>query len=147
MTKLFYPFHLYDGHMASSFLKYWRKLRLKEVMTNKTFDSKAAAIIQNKLQEVQSKLTHQDYLNHYIYETLESFAFRYFDSPLAPEQVAKDIMRVAALEKGIKEAIKIKNVQLRAGIGELVKRVSKEQGPTIMREIRVTLVAVRSRLE
>lgn len=108
-------------------------------MNNKIFDSKATEIIQHKLQEVQTKLTHQDYLNHYILETLESFAFRYFDAPLTPEHISNNVMRVIAVEKGIKEAIKIKNAQLRAGIGELVKRVSKEQGPTILREIRVKL--------
>ncbi|MBC7537386.1 MAG: hypothetical protein H7281_01090 [Bacteriovorax sp.] len=106
---------------------------------NNKIDSKIAEIIQHKLEEVQAKLTHQDYFNHYILETLESFAFRYFDNPLVSEQLSSNVMRVIAIEKGIKEAIKIKNPELRAGIGELVKRVSKEQGPTILREIRVKL--------
>lgn len=108
-------------------------------MNNKINDSKALEIIKHKLEEVQTNLSRKDYLNHYILETLESFAFRYFDEPLLPEQLSSSVMRVIAIEKGIKEAIKIKNAQLRAGIAELVKRVSKEQGPTIVREIRVNL--------
>lgn len=106
-------------------------------MTDKTNESKAAEIIQHKLTEVQTNLGHEEYVNHYILETLESFAFRYLDEPLLPELLSNNIMRVIAIEKGIKEAIKIKNAQLRTGIGELVKRVSKDQGPTILREIRV----------
>lgn len=109
-------------------------------MNNKIQDSKTAEIIKNKFKEVQTNLSHQDYINHYILETLESFAFRYLDEPLAPEQLSNNMMRVIAIEKGIKEAIKIKNAQLRTGIGELVKRVSKDQGPTILREIRVNMV-------
>jgi hypothetical protein len=102
-------------------------------------DFEAAKIIQQKSDEVQSSFSHQDYVNHYILETLDSFAFRYFDEPLKAEMVANNIMKVEAIEKGIKEAIKIKNPDLRAGIGELVKRVSKAEGPTILREIRVNL--------
>jgi hypothetical protein len=102
-------------------------------------DSDAAKIIQQKSNEVQNSFSHQDFVNHYILETLDSFAFRYFDEPLKAEMVTNNIMKVVAVEKGIKEAIKIKNTELRAGIGELVKRVSKAEGPTILREIRVNL--------
>lgn len=106
-------------------------------MNNKTLDGQALEIIQNKLNEVQTKLRHLDYLDNYVSETLESFAYRYLADPRVPEQVNKNTIRVFAIEKGIKEAIKIKNAELRRGIGELVKRVSKEQGPTILREIKV----------
>jgi hypothetical protein len=106
---------------------------------NIKIDKDAAKIIQQKSDEVHSSFSHQDFVNHYVLETLDSFAFRYFDEPLKAEMVANNIMKVEAFEKGIKEAIKIKNPELRAGIAELVKRVSKAEGPTILREIRVNL--------
>ena len=106
-------------------------------MNNKTMTGKDSEIIQYKSKEVQKNLNQEDYLNHYIFETLESFAFRYFDEPLAPLKISKNITIVTALEKGIKKAIAIKNTELRSGIGELVKRVSRDQIPTILREIKV----------
>ena len=102
-------------------------------------DDKSAKIIQHKQEEVKANTGHQNFLNNYILETLESFAFRYFDSPQVPEVISSNSVRVIAIEHGIKEAIKIQNQKLRAGIGELVKRVSKEQGPTILRELRVNI--------
>ncbi|MDO9183255.1 MAG: hypothetical protein Q7U04_12655 [Bacteriovorax sp.] len=93
--------------------------------------------IQNKIVEVQKKFDNQHFLSNYILETLGSFAFRYLDEPFTFESVSKDVLRVLTVEKGIKEAIKIKNSELRNGISELVKRVSKEQGPTILREIKI----------
>lgn len=96
-------------------------------------------IIQQKLKQVDAKLVSQDYLRNYILETLASFAYRYFDEASKTESITPNVLRVTAIEKGIKEAIKLKNPELRAGISELVKRVSKDQGPTILREIRVNL--------
>lgn len=104
-------------------------------------DKKTQSIIQHKNEEVQSLLGKTDYLQKYIYDTLKSFAYRYFDEPLDPEFLTTQSIRVLDVEKGIKKAILIKNDQLRAGIGELVKRVSKAEGPTIAREIRVTLLS------
>lgn len=97
-------------------------------------------IIQKKLNEVETNLKNQDFLSHYILETLNSFGHRYFDDPKVSEQVSTNVLRVLAIESGIKEAIKLKNLELRAGIMELVKRVSKAEGPTILREIRVTVL-------
>ena len=97
-------------------------------------------IIQNKMHEVEEKLTHQDFFNAYILDTLDSFAYRYFDGPKKAEQLAPNVFRVTALENGIKEAIKIKNTELRTGISELVKKVSKAEGPTILREMRVDII-------
>ena len=96
-------------------------------------------IIQNKLQEVETNLSRVDYFDHYILETLNSFSYRYFDEPMLSEMIAPNLFRVTAIEKGIKEAIKIKNPELRTGISELVKRVSKAEGPTILRELKVHL--------
>jgi hypothetical protein len=98
-----------------------------------------AELIQKKNEQVKKIVSQEDFFNSYIAETLNSFAYRYFDEANAPEVLMKDVVRVTALEKGIKEAIKIKNPELRAGIGELVKRVSREEGPTILREIRVSV--------
>ncbi|MFA6237912.1 MAG: hypothetical protein WC635_11330 [Bacteriovorax sp.] len=95
-------------------------------------------IIKHKLHEVEEKLKHQDFFSHYILETLDNFAYRYFDNPKKAEQISGGVTRVCAIENGIKEAIKLKIPELRAGIADLVKRVSKEQGPTILREIKVT---------
>lgn len=97
-------------------------------------------MIKHKLHEVEEKLKHHDFFNHYVLETLNSFSYRYFDEPKNAEQLSDSVMRVIALENGIKEAIKLKNPELRAGIMELVRRFSKEQGPTILRELRVTLI-------
>lgn len=98
------------------------------------------AIIAHKMHDVQEAYTHTDTFNHYILETLNSFAFRYFDEAMPAEELNSTELRVLAIEKGIKEAIKIKNETLRKGIGELVKRVSKEEGPTIARELRVQIL-------
>jgi hypothetical protein len=98
------------------------------------------AIITNKMHELQEAYSHKDTFNHYILETLNSFAYRYFDQAMPAEEINSSELRVMATEKGIKEAIKIKNENLRAGIGELVKRVSKEEGPTIARELRVQMI-------
>ncbi len=103
-------------------------------------DKAAEEKIQHKLTDVQEKMSHQDQFNQYIMESLNNFAYRYFDEPKKAEYVSNKTMRVMAIEKGIKEAIKIKNQELRAGIGELVKSVSKEQGPTIARELRVEIL-------
>ncbi len=108
--------------------------------TNKTTIENAEEIIQHKMHDVQEQMGHLDQFNHYILETLNSFAYRYFENPDPAEALTPTEMRVIALEKGIKEAIKIKNQELRAGIGELVKRVSKEEGPTIARELRVQIL-------
>lgn len=94
-------------------------------------------IIQNKIHEVEEKLTHQDFFNAYILDTLDSFAYRYLDEPNKAELLAPNVMRVTALENGIKEAVKIKNAELRAGISVLAKKVSKAESLTIMRELRV----------
>ena len=107
-------------------------------MSSKIFDKKDSDLIKKKSEEVQNNLNSGDYFNQYIYKTLESFSFRYFDQPSLPEQFDINSLRVRAIEKGIKEAIKNKNPILRAGIGELVKRVSKEQGPTILRELSIS---------
>lgn len=96
-------------------------------------------LIKHKLHEVQENLGHTSFLNQYILTTLDSFAYRYFDEATPAKQISNDIMSVQALERGIKEAIKLKNPELRAGIAELVKRVSKAEGPTILRELKVTL--------
>jgi hypothetical protein len=95
-------------------------------------------IIENKNREVKAKISSDDFLTKYIHETLDQFAYRYFASPAPAEACGPNSYRVTFLEKGIKEAIKIKNQKLRAGIGELVKRVSREQGPTIFYELRLT---------
>jgi hypothetical protein len=102
--------------------------------------AQAEEIIQHKMHDVQEKLSHIDQFNHYIIETLNSFAYRYFEEAAPAEFISEKEMRVIAIEKGIKEAIKIKNAELRLGIGELVKRVSKDQGPTIARELRVQIL-------
>lgn len=96
-------------------------------------------LIQHKLHEVSENLGQASFLNRYILSTLDSFAYRYFDEPFPAKQISNDVMIVQALEHGIKEAIKLKNPELRNGITELVKRVSKAEGPTILRELRVTL--------
>lgn len=97
-------------------------------------------MIQHKMLQVEENFGHQDFFNRYILDTLDSFGYRYLDRPQKAELLTLNMMRVVALEEGIKEAIKIKNPELRAGIGELVKRVSKAQGPTIQREIRVNII-------
>lgn len=106
-------------------------------MTEKKFQEK----IEHKSAEVHNLMAHADYFNVYILDTLNSFAFRYFDGARDPEMITATQLRVTALEKGIKEAIQIKNSELRAGIGELVKRVSKAEGPTIMRELKVNVIS------
>ena len=103
-------------------------------MNNKT---KEADLIKLKAEVVQTNLQSSDAFIQYIADTLESFGFRFFDEPFPVEVISANDLKVRALEKGIKEAIKIKNPELRAGISDLVKRVSKEQGPTIQREISV----------
>jgi hypothetical protein len=95
-------------------------------------------IIEQKDREVKAKIKSSDFLENYIHETLSQFAYRYFEIPNPVESSAQNTFCATYLEKGIKEAIKIKNPELRAGIGELVKRVSREQGPTILRELRLT---------
>ena len=95
-------------------------------------------IIEQKDREVKAKITSSDFVENYIHETLSQFAYRYFEIPNPVESSAQNTFCASYLEKGIKEAIKIKNPELRAGIGELVKRVSREQGPTILRELRLT---------
>ncbi len=104
-------------------------------------DKKMQEIIQHKSAEVMDLMAHADYFNVYILDTLNSFAFRYFDAAQEATMVTPSVLRVTALEKGIKDAIQIKNQDLRAGIGELVKRVSKADGPTIMRELRVNILS------
>ena len=103
-------------------------------MNDKT---KEADLIKLKAEVVQTNLQSSDAFIQYIADTLESFGFRFFDEPFPVEVISANDLKVRALEKGIKEAIKIKNPELRAGISDLVKRVSKEQGPTIQREISV----------
>jgi hypothetical protein len=108
-------------------------------MTKHTVEENES-IIANKIHNVQEAYTHADVFNRYILKTLESFAYRYFDGASPAEMLSPSEMRVIAIEKGIKDAIKIKNETLRKGIGELVKKVSKEEGPTIARELRVQIL-------
>lgn len=96
--------------------------------------------ILDKKRDVESQLKSKDFLSQYVFETLKNFSHRYFEEANSPEIISDKIIRVVAFEKGIKEAIKIKNQALRFGIGELVKRVSREEGPTIARELRVNIV-------
>lgn len=112
-------------------------------MTKHTVEENES-IITNKMHHVQETYTHADVFNRYILQTLDSFAYRYFDVPAKAEILSPSELRVLAIEKGIKEAIKIKNDQLRKGIGELVKKVSKEDGPTIARELRVQILQKES---
>jgi hypothetical protein len=102
-------------------------------------------IIQDRLQLVEQKLNQQDFLDKYILETLNSFAYRYFDAPKIALQLTPHVFMAMATELGIKEAIKLKSPELRAGIRDLVKRVNKAQGPTIVREIRVNIIERDSR--
>lgn len=96
-------------------------------------------ILEKKI-EVESLIAQKDFFNIYILETLGNFSYRYFEDAQKPEMLGDKIARVIAIEKGIKEAIKIKNQAIRAGISELVKRVSKAEGPTIARELRINTV-------
>lgn len=98
------------------------------------------AIITAKLSNVQEAFAQVDHFNHYILETLNNFAYRYFDGADEARATAPNELHVMAIEKGIKEAIKIKNETLRKGIGDLVKKVSREEGPTIARELRVQIL-------
>ncbi len=106
-------------------------------MNQKSLPNENAELINKKLEQVQQVLHKQDFFSYYMIETLSSFAFRYFEDAQAPALLSKTSANVVAIEKGIKEAIKLKNPELRAGISDLVKRVSKEQGPTILRELKV----------
>lgn len=96
-------------------------------------------VIQEKSDEVHTMLSKPDFLEHYILETLNSFAFRYFDNPQVAKKKSTNLLAVGAIEVGIKEAIKIKNDQLRTGLGDLVKKFSKDQNPTVYRELSVEL--------
>lgn len=95
------------------------------------------ALIAAKMQNVQEAFSQGDVLNRYVLQSLDGFAYRYFDQSMKAELLSPQEMRVMAIEAGIKEAIKIKNETLRKGIGELVERVSREEGPTMARELRV----------
>lgn len=97
-------------------------------------------IISNKMHDLHEAYSHMDTFNHYVIETLNSFAYRYFEGARPAEELSPTELRVLAVENGIKEAIKIKNESLRKGIGELVKKVTKEEGPTIARELRVQIL-------
>ena len=108
-------------------------------MTTKLKVGNHAELIQQKREEVQAKMGQKNDLNQYMLETLDSFAFRYFIEPLSAELISENELRVIAIEKGIKEAIKIKNPILRNGISELVKRVSKAEGPTILSELKLKM--------
>lgn len=108
-------------------------------MTKHTVEENEA-IISNKMHNVQEAYSHADVFNRYILQTLDGFAYRYFDQAAPAEMLSAGELRVMALEKGIKEAIKIKNDALRKGIGDLVKKVSKEEGPTVARELRVQIL-------
>lgn len=108
-------------------------------MSGKTLDNQSLKIIKEKQEAVQHSVAQLDFLNNYIFSTLESFGFRYFNEPRTPEVISNNTLRIIAVENGIKEAIKIQNPKLRQGISDLVKRVRKEEGPTIVREIRVVI--------
>ncbi len=108
-------------------------------MTKHTVEENES-IITNKMHNVQEAYSHADVFNRYILQTLDSFGYRYFDTPLKAEMLSPTELRVLAIEKGIKEAIKIKNETLRKGLGELAKKVSKEEGPTVARELRVQIL-------
>lgn len=95
-------------------------------------------IIEEKKNQVSAQISSNDFLAAYAKETLSNFAFRYFEAPSAIENSNDHSFAVSYLEKGIKEAIKIKNPQLRSGIGELVKRVTREEGPTILYRLQIT---------
>lgn len=108
-------------------------------MTKHTVEENEA-IISTKMHNVQESYSHADVFNRYILQTLDGFAHRYFEQANPAEMLSASEIRVKAIEKGIKEAIKIKNDVLRKGIGELVKQVSKDEGPTIARELRVQIL-------
>ncbi len=97
-------------------------------------------ILQKKT-EVENQLNQKDFLNNYILETLNSFSYRFFDPATKAEMISNEVYRVVSIEVGIKAAIKIQNPTLRAGIGELVKRVSRNQGPTIARMLQVKFLS------
>lgn len=97
-------------------------------------------IIQHKHQQVEESLSHKDFFENYLLETLNSFAYRYFSDATAAEKVSASTFRVRAIEQGIKEAVKNPDQKLRAGILELVKRISKAEGPTILNELKIDLL-------
>lgn len=105
--------------------------------------SKEQALIKEKEAHIEAQFNREDYFNNYLKETLNNFSHRYFDNAFPAEVLATSplTIRVYAIEQGIKEAIKNKNPELRAGITELVKRVSKAMGPTIVRELRLTFLS------
>lgn len=108
-------------------------------MTKHTVEENEA-IISTKMHNVQESYAHADVFNRYILQTLDGFAYRYFEQASPAEMLSATELRVVALEKGIKDAIKIKNETLRKGISDLVKKVSKDEGPTIARELRVQIL-------
>lgn len=101
--------------------------------------NKNQEIINQKNAEVEAQVHQHDFIPGYILHTLNNFAYRYFDNAKESEMLTPEIFRVQAVEKGIKEAIKIKSDILRAGLGELVKQFSKEAGPTVVRELSVAM--------
>lgn len=103
-------------------------------------EKKLQEIIQHKTNEVNSLLHQKDFLDNYVIQTLNSFSFRYLDNASSSEKINNNTIRVLSIENGIKDAIKIKNEKLRAGLGELARNVSKAEGPTVAREIRVILL-------
>lgn len=105
-------------------------------MTDQKFQDR----IQHKTEEVNTLLHQKDFLDNYILEILNNFSYRFLEDAGKSEKINSNTMRVIALEKGIKEAIKIKNEKLRSGLGELARNVPRSEGPTVAREIRVVLL-------
>jgi hypothetical protein len=114
-------------------------MRLPQTQEALMVDKKFQDVIQHKSEEVNSLLHQKEYMDNYILEILNNFSFRYMDEANQSEKINQNTLRVLSLEKGIKEAFKIKNENLRAGLGELARNVSKAEGPTVAREIRVVL--------
>ena len=94
-------------------------------MDHKKSDNTESLAISKKMAEVKNKLSQQDFLSTYTAETISNFAFRYFDNPQEPEQIATNKIRIIAVDDGYLKTNKL-NLPM------------SDRNATIMSEITVT---------
>jgi hypothetical protein len=81
------------------------------------------------LASVITEIKNPEFFDHFTLETLNNFAYRYFENATAAQKISitPHCYQVSALEYGIKDAIKIPDSSLREGIKQLLLKYPPAQ--------------------
>ena len=98
-------------------------------------NEKEEKLIQERKKKVHEAFGDRNYLYQYLFETLDNFYYRYFETSISHDLHTTEILPktygALSFESNMVDALKKPNPAAKAGIIALAKRVPREEGPTV----------------